>query len=351
MSVKSEDDAITVVADMKKLLKKGGFNLTKCISISRSVLSVIPEEDRSKYVKGLDLNVEALPVESVLGVSWNVHIDCFEFKINIPDKPLTRRGLLSAVSSIYYPMGFLCPITLRPKKIIQDLTRKKLSWDEPLPKDELMRWQDWISELPNISSMRIPRCLKPHDANDLTEYELHHFADASEIAYGVVTYLHTIDENDNALSTLVMAKSRLAPVKTMTIPRLELAAAALSVKVDSVVRRELDIDIKKSVFWTDSTIVLGYISNVNKHFQHVANITSAIHEGTTLDQWHHIESSLNAADDVSRDLSANHIVQSEIWILGPSFLRGVLRDMAKAKVHALHTIYQMATPKSVKLHH
>ena len=330
-SVKNEDDATTLVAEMKELLERGGFNLTKWITNSRRVLATIPEEDRARDVKGLDLTFEALPVERALGVCWDVDSDTFEFRINMPDKPLTRRGLLSAISSIYDPMGFLCPFTLRPKKIIQDLTRKKLSWDEPLPKDELMRWQDWISELPNISAMRIPRCLKPQDANDLTEYELHHFADASEIAYGVVTYLRAIDENDNAHSTLVMAKSRLAPVKTMTIPRLELAAAALSVKVDSVVRRELDIDIKKSVFWTDSTIVLGYISNVNKRFQtYVANRISAIHQGSTLDQWHHIESSLNPADDVSRGLSANDIVQSERWILGPSFLRGVLRDLAKS---------------------
>ena len=129
MSRKSEDDAITVVAYMKELLKKGGFNLTKWVSNSRNVLSMIPEEYRSKDGNGLDLNFEALPVCIALGVSWNVHSDCFEFQITNADKPLTRRGLLSAVSSMYDPMGFICPFTLTPNKIIQDLTRKKLSWD------------------------------------------------------------------------------------------------------------------------------------------------------------------------------------------------------------------------------
>ena len=147
-AVKNEDDATTVIAEMKKLLKRGGFNLTKWITNSRRVLATIPEEDRARDVKGLDLTFEALPVERALGVSWNVDSDEFEFRINMPDRPLTRRGLLSVVSSIYDPMGFISPFTLTAKRIIQDLTRKKVTWDETLPNVELRRWQNWVDELP-----------------------------------------------------------------------------------------------------------------------------------------------------------------------------------------------------------
>ena len=137
---------------------------------------------------------------------------------------------------IWHNYGLLCPFMLTPKKIIQDSTQHKFYWDEPLHKHGLVRWQDWISDLPTISAVWIPWCLRPQDATDLTEYELHNFEDAPEITYGVVTYLRTIDENDNAHSTdchstLVMTKSRLAPVKKITILRLEFAVAALSVNL------------------------------------------------------------------------------------------------------------------------
>ena len=118
-----------------------------------------------------------------------------------------------------------------------------------------------------------------------------------------------------------MAKSRLAPLKTMTIPRLELAAAALAVNVDGALQRELDLKLEKSVFWTDSTIVLCYINNASKHFQtYVANRVAVIHGGSTTDQWRHVSSDLNPADDVTRGLSADDIVQNRRWISGLSFL-------------------------------
>ena len=320
MSVKCEDDAIAVIADMKQLLERGGFNLTKWISNSRRVLASVPEEDRAREVKGLDLTVEALPVERALGVCWNVDEDTFELRINMPDKPLTRRGLLSVVSSMYDPVGFISPFTLTAKKIIQDLTRKKVAWDEPLPEVELRRWQAWVHDLPIMSRFRIPRCLKPHECNAAT-YQIHHFSDASETAYGVVSYLRVDQGQDSVNCGMVMAKSRLAPLKTMTIPRLELAAAALAVKVDGALQRELDLKLEKSVFWTDSTIVLCYINNASKRFlTYVANRVAVIHGGSTTDQWRHVPSDLNPADDLSRGLSADDMVHNRRWISGPSFL-------------------------------
>ena len=320
MSVKCEDDAIAVIADMKQLLERGGFNLTKWISNSRRVLASVPEEDRAREVKGLDLTVEALPVERALGVCWNVDEDTFELRINMPDKPLTRRGLLSVVSSMYDPVGFVSPFTLTAKKIIQDLTRKKVAWDEPLPEVELRRWQAWVHDLPIMLRFRIPRCLKPHECNAAT-YQIHHFSDASETAYGVVSYLRVDKGQDSVNCGMVMAKSRLAPLKTMTIPRLELAAATLAVKVDGALQRELDLILEKSVFWTDSTIVLCYINNASKRFlTYVANRVAVIHGGSTTDQWRHVPSDLNPADDLSRGLSADDMVHNRRWISGPSFL-------------------------------
>ena len=214
------------------------------------MLASIPEEDRVKNVRNIDLNHEALPVERALGVFWDVEDDCFGFKVTVKVTPPTRRGLLSTVSSIYDPFGFIVPYTLTAKKIIQDLIVIGLGWDERLGDEDHNRWASWLHDLPKLESFRVRRCLKPAGADKLLQYELHHFSDASEIAYGMVTYMRVVDREGTAHCSLLMAQSRLMPKKTVTIPRLELMAAALSVKVDRMMRRELDLPLARSVFWT-----------------------------------------------------------------------------------------------------
>lgn len=120
----------------------------------------------------------------------------------------------------------------------------------------------------------------------------------------------------------MMAKSCLAHLKTITIPRLELTAATLSVKFVVMIRNELQLPFSDSVFWTDSTLVLQYVNNVEKRFStFVANRVSAIHGGSNPNQWRHVESKLNPADDVLRGLSAQEIVKNKRWLHGPEFLR------------------------------
>ena len=132
-SVKTEADGKKQIACLRQACAKGGFRLTKFISNYRSVLESIPEEERSKQVKLLDLNYDDLPIERALGVQWCVESDTFGFRIIVKDKPLTRRGILSSVSSIYDPLGFAAPFTLTAKKLLQDLCReKKLEWDDEL---------------------------------------------------------------------------------------------------------------------------------------------------------------------------------------------------------------------------
>ncbi|XP_038062343.1 uncharacterized protein LOC119732813 [Patiria miniata] len=134
----------------------------------------------------LDLNYEALPTERALGMQWDVELDCFGYKISPSDKPLTKRGMLSVCSSIYDPHGFASPFTLRAKMIIQDLCRRKLSSDESLPSEHLNSWQRW-KQLPNIEQFRVNRSIKPYGFGEVVKYQLHHFSDASTVAYGATT--------------------------------------------------------------------------------------------------------------------------------------------------------------------
>eukprot|EP00057_Strongylocentrotus_purpuratus_P005721 XP_003731624.1 PREDICTED: uncharacterized protein LOC100894126 [Strongylocentrotus purpuratus] len=321
ISTKDEEDAIRLAQELKGLLEKGGFNLIKWTSNNRKVVEAIPVEDRSKQVKDLDLSKEALPVERALGIKWDVQEDRLEYKTLIKEKPLTRRGLLSIVSSIYDPLGYLSPFILRAKLLMQKLATKKLGWDDPIPDVGLQLWRQWVKQLPEVENFKVPRCVVPAGYGAKTEHQLHHFADASEDAYGAVTYLVVRNSKGQVCSSLVFAKSRLAPVKKTTIPRLELMAATVAVKSDVLVRRELDLPLKDSVFWTDSMIVLAYIKNEDKRFHtFIANRLSMIHSASDVKQWHHVNTKENPADDVSRGMSARDLVASERWLHGPKFI-------------------------------
>ena len=144
------------------------------------------------------------------------------------------------------------------KLLLQDLCRIKLEWDDPIPSEHKACWERWLADLPKLSQFTVQRCVKPAGFGVISSSQLHHFSDASETGLGSVSYFVQGDIH----CTFLCAKSRVAPLKTITIPRLELSAAAISAKQDKVLRRELEIPIdEQSVFWTDSTAVLRYVKN------------------------------------------------------------------------------------------
>lgn len=128
---------------------------------------------------------------------WNVESDTFGFTIAIKDKPVTRRGILSVVSSIYDPLGFAAPFILIAKEILQDLCRMNLGWDDQIPEDHLKR-ETWLRGLHKLETLKINRCFRPSGLSDVVTTELHHFSDASQQGYGAVSYLRTTDlKGDN----------------------------------------------------------------------------------------------------------------------------------------------------------
>ena len=150
---------------------------------------------------------------------------------------------------------------------------------------------------------------------------LHHFADASQFAFGAVSYLRMVDSTDNAYCSFLMGKSRLAYIKSMTVPRLELSAAVLAIQLDETLKSELEIPLHQSVFWTDSTTVLQYIRNESARFQtFVSNRLTVIHEHSEPSQWRYVNSELNPADDASRGLTVDMMIQNSRWLSGPEFL-------------------------------
>lgn len=167
----------------------------------------ISESERATSAK--DLDFDHTPIKRALGVQWHVASDTFGFKIIIKDRPATRRGILSVVSSIYDPLLFIPPFILSAKLILQDLCKKKLGWDD----EELERWEAWLELLPKLEEFSIDRCFKPTGFEKVVSCQLHYFSDASQLAYGAVSYLRLVNPRGNVHCSFIMGKSRLAPLK------------------------------------------------------------------------------------------------------------------------------------------
>ena len=304
-SLPDTEAAVNHVSSLDNLMKKGGFRLTKWVSNDRKVLETIPEADRAKEVKNLDLSNDTLPVERALGVEWCVETDTFRCTIASKEKPLTRRGMLSVTSSIYDPLGMVAPFVLPAKVILQDLCRLGLGWDDPIPDELLFKWEKWLASLPDLSNHSMSRCFKPPDFGTVVSTEIHHFSDASLAAYGTVSYLRLENDRGEVHCSFLMSKSRLAPLKKITVPRLELAAAAMSVRVNKILKAELSLPVDKVSFWTDSMTVLRYIQQENKRFHtYVGNRVSYIRNDSSPSQWNYVDTKSNPADDLSRGMSS-----------------------------------------------
>ena len=141
------------------------------------------------------------------------------------------------MSSIYDPLGFAAPFLLEGKRNLQELCKEKVEWDDPVPEELRARWERWRSELPLLEEMKIPRCYKPSDFGELKTIEIHHFSDASIEGDGQCSYLRLVDDKDRVHCSLQLGKARFNPLKPVTIPRLELTAAVVSVRVSQTLQQ------------------------------------------------------------------------------------------------------------------
>lgn len=266
-----------------------------------NVLSSIPESERAQSVVNLDL--DEVPVERALGVEWNVQEDVFKFRVIERKKAAMRRGILSDVSSMYDPLGFAAPFILPAKRLLQEFFKIKIGWDEDISRNMLEVWERWLNDLPHLQRITVPRYFKSHWLGQVKSVQLHHFSDASSDGYDTVSYLRFVDVNDKVHCALVMGKSRVAPMKPTTIPRLELTAATLAVKQHRQIYKELDLDVNSVTFWTDSTCILLYINNEASRFKtFVANRVAIIHSDSSPSWWRYVDTKANPADYASRGL-------------------------------------------------
>ncbi|XP_072173968.1 uncharacterized protein [Diadema setosum] len=318
----SEAEAIDLIQKTVSMCAKGNLRLHKFVSNSPEVTSSIPESERAAVAKtSLELGQQdATPIERALGLHWCIDSDEFCFRLTLKDRPLTRRGILATVASVYDPLGLIAPLVLVGRQILQEMCRSKVDWDHPVPDELRPRWEKWRQEMLKLDKVKIPRCFQPQDFGTPKEVELHHFSDASLTGYGQCSYVRLKNESDRVHCSLVMAKARVCPLKPTTIPRLELQAATCSVKIANILDNELDYSSATHHFWTDSQVVLGYTHNETKRFHmYVANRVERIRQTSRPEQWNYVASAENPADHASRGLTTEEMLASN-WLTGPKFL-------------------------------
>ncbi|XP_054721782.1 uncharacterized protein LOC129231449 [Uloborus diversus] len=276
-------------------------------------------------------NFEISDVENtalkVLGMAWDNSRDLLYFDIrsllSFLSKPIeTKRFILQVLGRIFDPIGILGPFTVRIKLLIQKIWASHIDWDDPLPEDLISLWRKWCEELHQISKFKIPRHYFFESlCSDIRNLELHCFSDASTAACGTVAYLRFKTNDKEIRTTLIASKNRVAPLKILTLPKLELMGALLSAKLGNNIVRILNSNIP-CYFWTDSSITYFWIKKQPDAFKpFVKNRVQDIQKLTSPNNWGHCRSCDNPADLVSRGAKISKLINETLWTQGSPWLR------------------------------
>ena len=202
--------------------------------------------------------------------------------------------------SIFDSLGFLSPFTIQSRILMQEIWQSKIDWDESLLEPEFTRWKQWLGELESVKSFRLKRCYQLTEFQ-MKEAELHVFYDASSKAYAAVAYWRFSLINGSFHTALITSKSRVALLKVMSIPRLELQAALLGTTLAKMIISEHKFQITRRVFWTGSKTVLHWIKMDPREFKiFVANRLEEIRDNSLLSEWKWVPTKENPADDGTR---------------------------------------------------
>ena len=316
------EQAIDTLTKAREILQDKGMRLHKIVSSHPEVLKAFPPQEIAKDADFKDIN-DATP-QSALGVRWHIRSDEFTLKCHPKTSAFTRRGILSVIGSVYDPKGVAAPFTLQGKliqrRILAECQQDGCHWDKPLSDSFREIWDSWTRDLRSLNDLSIPRCFKPRHFGDPSRIELHVFCDASAEAIGHVIYLRQINAADEVAVAFVLGSSKVAPKGTSSIPRLELCAALNATLATSRVIDEIDLEIDQVYYYTDSKVVLGYLSNRERRFsRYVTARIDGILGLSSIEQWHYVVTDLNPADLATKPQSPAALKQSR-WLKGPDAL-------------------------------
>ncbi|XP_015437886.1 PREDICTED: uncharacterized protein LOC107193025, partial [Dufourea novaeangliae] len=309
------DDLLTGVATISEakrlkdevsgILLQAGLPLRKWATNCPLIFQSSPDTVTAK-----ELNADKDP--KTLGLQWASVEDELRFCISSSNnKRVTKRTILSEIAQIFDPLGLIGPVITRAKLMMQRLWKMQIGWDETISQELHAQWTSYRQELHNLDLIKIPRKVV---VGCLAQVELHGFADASEKAYGACVYLRSPTKSGKWEARLLCSKSRVAPLKSVTLPRLELCGALLLAQLVHKVQSALNLPVEREYYWSDSSITLAWIASVSSRWNtFVANRVSQIQHLSKIDNWRHVSSKDNPADIISRGLNPMSLKDNNLW--------------------------------------
>lgn len=348
-SFEDEETAINVVKQVSHIHKQGGFEIRNWTSNNETLINNLPKETLGSTAIRFKIDQQD-DSERTLGLVWFPKEDLLGFDVSfkrIPEaiisgqKIPTKREMLRVVMSIFDVYGFLSPITIRGKIMIRDTWKQGLHWDDIITVNLYKKWTEFLELLKRVSTVRLPRYYQaavraseidnaPNapDSNGrppaiYTNLQLHLMCDASSQALCTVAYWRWLNNNNCWQLAFISSKSRVAPAKHRSIPRLELESAVLAARLAHSIIKEHKMIAQKIYYWTDSTTVLHWIYNDARTYKaFVAHRLGEIDELTQTNQWRYVPTKMNVADIGTRDSCELTVLENE-WFYGPAFLYGV----------------------------
>lgn len=301
------DEAKELCAQLIETFDDAKFNLRKFACNEKEIIDSIPEQKREQVNDSI----------SALGVQWDPKTDEFVFKVIIKNqRPTTKRQLFAQIATLYDPVGFLAPMIIKARILMQNVWQEGVEWDGKLPEELINQWEKMKSEFPLIENAKVPRWVNIEPKANI---QLHGFCDASGDAYSATLYVKNVNENK---IELLMAKTRVTPKKNkLTIPKLELCGALLLTKLTKKSINALEVKFDDIYLWCDSKIVLAWIRSSPKQWKKF--VSSRVEKIQKFENvtWCHIPGEMNPADCASRGILASELLKHKLWWHGPQLLK------------------------------
>ncbi|XP_065075705.1 uncharacterized protein LOC135699384 [Ochlerotatus camptorhynchus] len=325
-SVETEEEAVKLASEVRSIHSQGGFEIRNWLSNSSAVVKRLHETSTTE--KDMSLCAD-MATEKVLGMWWDTATDSFTFRIspkhNVEllsgSRMPTKREVLRMLMAIYDPMGLISNFLIYLKILLQEIWRAGCGWDDEINGKLAERWITWVEALPNVRQVSVPRCYRNATSAESTNtVELHIFCDASENGMAAVAYFR-FEEKGNTECALVGSKTKVAPLKFLSIPRLELQAAVIGARLAECITNSHRMKISRRVFWTDSRDVVCWLrSDHRRYSQFVAFRISELLDTTQVNEWRWIPTRKNVADDGTKWARLPDFQPNSRWFRGPDFL-------------------------------
>lgn len=355
VSFTSAEKAIRVVQEVVDVHANGGFLLRGMLSNSPEVMRHFNPSEASASVENMmDMDRkfdDEERAEKVLGQYWNLHNDTFNFRITANkvkpeilrfERPPTKSELLSVVMSVYDPTGLIAHYTGAAKILMRQVWHQNTTWDEQISESAAKAFRKWWTQLKNVEKIQVPRCYSQF-IDVAKSIQLHIFSDASAHLYAAAAYVR-VERPDGSIDVaFVFGKTRVAPQKLLSIPRLELQGAVMAVRMKETIVKEHSFKFTSVTFHVDSTTVLDWIRCLEpRNFKpFVANRITEIQEGSEGDEWRWVFTKCNVADDATRPENLPEDPSNDRWFSGPLFLHKPESEWPKREDKAKEPLEEM----------